>query len=502
VHPELTTYLDTVVKEKMKSLLAKLPLQQLASLDWAQEIARFLALEMSRCLFDAWKELLVQACQALRPCPACGRPRSCKWRDPITVDVLGIQVQLPKLYLECHHCAAPGVSVMKLLTGLTSGDASIQLQLAAAYCASQHSYQNASKELQVHYGQEVERTKVRRMALAVEQEAMAFAEATRRQALERVSGEAKVLGSPMLLLEADGGKVRTGKLEACEPGDPGYGKTTAMRGAAVRKRPTTYRELITFDVRAPGEVEASALDVLVPLEAAPGERSRRMLALASRKGLGDNTKVFGLGDMGSGLAAAFEEAFVGYDNFWSADWKHTRDYVQDAGKVLRGIDVELWAAQMRQAIWDRDEQAKDELLRTAATQRMRRLPAELDKCPVKALTTYLKNNWRHMEFARQLKDGLPIVSARAESQVRDRTKKRFSVAGAWLLENIEPKAVLRSIIAEGRWEEFWTQQIMQSKTRAERGLVERLQQAVAEGRLSQEALTHLVQGTHTTERAA
>jgi len=44
-----------------------------------------------------------------------------------------------------------------------------------------------------------------------------------------------------------------------------------------------------------------------------------MLALAGRKGLGSNTRSIGLGDMGSELAAAFDEAFFDYPgSFWSA----------------------------------------------------------------------------------------------------------------------------------------------------------------------------------------
>ncbi len=77
---------------------------------------------------------------------------------------------------------------------------------------------------------------------------------------------------------------------------------------------------MTFDVRVPGEVEASALDVMVPVHAPEGERARRMLALAARRGLGDGTEVIGLGDMGSSLPAAFAEAFVGYEKArWYCD---------------------------------------------------------------------------------------------------------------------------------------------------------------------------------------
>ena len=106
-----------------------------------------------------------------------------------------------------------------------------------------------------------------------------------------------------LIAEGDGGRVRTGELVACEPGDAGFGKTTPERGLPRRKRPTTWREMITIDVRKPGSDEPSALDVLVPVLAPPGERSRRMPAAASRSGPGDNTTVWAPGDEGCAVAA-------------------------------------------------------------------------------------------------------------------------------------------------------------------------------------------------------
>jgi hypothetical protein len=250
-----------------------------------------------------------------------------------------------------------------------------------------------------------------------------------------------------------------------------------------------WREVITIDVRPPGSADPIALDVAVPFFAAEGERARRMLASAARSGLGDNTQVHGLGDMGSGLAASFEEAFVGYRAKWSADWKHTSDYITEASKVLQTIDTEDWRTHMTEAVWSRDRQRRDTLVATAEEHRVSTLPTGLGKCPVHAVKTYLSNNWRHMLFAERKNSGLPIVSARAEAQVRDRTKNRFSVAGAWRVENVEGKAALRSIIADGRWERFKDAQIEASQTRYEKGLRQRLERAVEQGRLTTAAVS-------------
>jgi hypothetical protein len=485
---ELVAELREIVKAKTLQWLRGQGVLQAASLTLIQQAMSRGGQAAAEAVGAAWRQALIELTLALRECPRCGHRRKIKWRasQPLRVEVLGFTLELPKPYLECGCCNAPGVSVVTLLTGLSSGEASAQLKLAAAYCASAKSYGESRRDIAVHYGQQQERTKVRRMALEVEQEAMAFAEAERSTQLERLGAEAKTVGVPLIQLEADGGKVRTGTLEPCQPGDAGFGQRTPKRDLPRRKRPVSWREVITMDAREPGAAEASALDVLVPLGAPSGERSRRMLALAGRAGLGSNSRSLGLGDMGSELAASFDEAFFDYlGSFWSADWKHTSDYVMAAAKVLsKRFDAMAWTMAMKQAIWHRDRAQCNALLLQARVHRVKHLPRELDKCPVAALETYLDNNWKHMRFAELKAMGLPFVSARAEAQVRVRTKDRFSVAGAWRLQNVEPKATLRAIIADGRWDAFRASIIEQHRSQFERALLARLSQAVDEQRLS------------------
>jgi hypothetical protein len=250
--------------------------------------------------------------------------------------------------------------------------------------------------------------------------------------------------------------------------------------------------IITLDVREPGESEPSALDVMVPALAATGERERRMLALATRKGLGDNTRVFGLGDLGSNLPSAFDEAFVGYDAVYSGDWQHVREYVHNAASVLVDLDAESWQQQMRDVIWNRDERQRDALLQQAHDHRVEELPRQMQRCPVRALRTYLTNNWTRMQAASFKEQGLDFVSARAEAQVRDRTKARFAVPGAWRQESLEPKATLRAIIAEGRWKSFRADYLRRSRTLFDQQLTQRLEQAIDDGRLHSDQLIELL----------
>jgi len=297
------------------------------------------------------------------------------------------------------------------------------------------------------------------------------------------------------MLQGDGGSVRTGTLVDCEPDDEGYGKTTPKTKKPRRKRVTRKREIITLDMRQPGQMDPLGLDVVVPCVAAPGERSRRMLALAARCGLGDNTEVLGLGDLGSNLPASFDEAFVGYNNTYSGDWKHVCNYVDGASAVLENIDEEDWNRSMRNAIWNRDKDQRDALLKEASDQRVDELPKELTVCPVHALDSYVRNNWHRMRSAQFKAMGVDYVSARAEAQVRERTRKRYEVPGAWRQENLEGKATLRAIIAEGSWPRFcqWCRERIMDDFSMQ--LVLRLNVAVAQGRLSQHQADDFLNGS-------
>lgn len=495
-----------LVGQAVRARLAHFGLGEIASLDRIEALVRALVTALAVVAFEVWAEVLTEmAIGVALNCPGCGHARKCKRRQdaPMLVRALGLTVAVPKPYFECARCEAPGVSISALLSGLTSGAASSELKVRAGYSASQHSYGKAKRDLLVHYGETVERTALRRMALEVETHAKDFAERTRVEALSRIAGERRTVGTPQLMLQADGGMVRTGTLVPCVRGDPGFEKKTQKRGLPRRKRDTQFRELMTFDVREPGAVEASALDVMVPVHAPPGERARRMLALAARKGLGDETEVLGLGDMGSSLPTSFAEAFVGYPkSHWYGDWRHVCDYVRKASDVLVGVDQAHWRQKMRDACWERDERERDRLLRRARKHRVPELPPHMDKCPVATLDTYLRNNWDHIR-AKELKErGFEYVSSRAESQVRDRTHVRFHVAGAWRSEHLEGKGTLRAIIDEGRWLHFRADYLRHAACAFEDQLVLRLERARTEGRLSPEQIAAILDRPTAEQREA
>ena len=83
--------------------------------------------------------------------------------------------------------------------------------------------------------------------------------------------------------------------------------------------------------------------------------------------------------------------------------------------------------------------------------------------------------------------------------MRDRTKDRYAVAGAWNLDNLEGKATLRAIVAGGSWGTSRAHFLEKSRTDFERGLRQRIQQAVARGRVTDEQATKILSQNASTE---
>ena len=495
---ECFTGLEPIVKQQLRLMMSRVSLMHILDKNWLQAFVRQCFLWLAQLVCACWLAAIEDIAKKMAlPCPKCGKPRKCKTRPSakMTVRLLGCDVEVPKLYFECGQtdCDAPGISITKVLTGLRDGSASAELELAAAYTASQHSYAEASRELEVHHGQSIERTTVRRMALHVEAKAKTFLEQQRSEATSSLASPK--YGVRSLIVQSDGGSVRTGELVDCEPGDWRFGKVTPKTGKPCRKRKTQNREIITIDAREPGSDQPGALDVVVPCMTPNGynQRPERLLAAAARAGLGEKTLVLGLGDLGSSLPESFDIAFVNYDSVYSGDWKHVRDYVDNAWAVLDcSMDHASWDKKMRDCIWNRDASERDKLLNQAYCLADKTQLDKVERCPLWALDSYLINNWSRMN-AKQFKDmGVDFVSARAECQVRVRTKDRYSVAGAWHPDNIEGKAVVRAIIAEGSWERFRQWYRERNAISFEIQLRNQLVQAEIEGRICLKSLQQLV----------
>ena len=143
---ELIAVLRGAVKENVEAFLAHQLPGEVACKDWVQGLCRRVLPPLAESLFEAWTEVLTDMAREVGlTCPQCGKARKCKTRpgQGMKIRLLELDVRVPKLYLECGHCDAKGVSITRLLTGLHSGDASVELKLMAGYCGAEHSYGKA-----------------------------------------------------------------------------------------------------------------------------------------------------------------------------------------------------------------------------------------------------------------------------------------------------------------------------------------------------------------------
>ena len=219
--------IETAVKDHVRDTLSMRRDAEVFDIDRVEAGLRSAMQRLACGIMQAWGDHASQVAIELGgPCPGCEQPRKVRRRSPMTVTMLGLEVEIPKPYLDCGRCDAPGVSIMPLLTGLRSGVSSSEVALMASYCGAEKTYGRASRDLAVHHGIEVERTAVRRMALEVEKLAIGYADAQRERLLADAGREVRKQGIPCLMLQADGGSVRVGELRPTRPGEAGHGKLT------------------------------------------------------------------------------------------------------------------------------------------------------------------------------------------------------------------------------------------------------------------------------------
>jgi hypothetical protein len=106
---ELITQLRNAIEEHLQEYLHQQSMRQLLSVDQMEALTRTRLLTLALAMFDVWKVVLEQAARQLGlSCPGCGKRRKCKTRasKPMAVKLLGLSIEVPKLYLECGHCEA------------------------------------------------------------------------------------------------------------------------------------------------------------------------------------------------------------------------------------------------------------------------------------------------------------------------------------------------------------------------------------------------------------
>ena len=152
----------------------------------------------------------------------------------------------------------------------------------------------------------------------------------------------------------------------------------------------------------------------------------------------------------------FEEQFHQEQHSACADFYHTDEYLSGAAKAI-------WPDEQNRRLW---MAAVSDLLKLSETEVVaQQLAAHVCRpgCPTddhgeylaKVALRYVLNHESYMDYARFVKEGLPIGSGEAEGGVRHWIRRRLDIPGAWREDHLDSMCALMTIKASGWWEDFW-----------------------------------------------
>ena len=308
-----------------------------------------------------------------------------------------------------------------------SREYSLPLQRALTDFGADHSFVVASKKMREHYGVELPASSVRDCTLA---------HAKGSGAVEHPVPKRQV---QTLVTEMDGTMLPIVATQ-CGPGlDGRKGKELFWREARLcLARPLDAVDAVygaTF-----GTVQVAGW---------------LWHQVAGAAGLGVNTRVHGLGDGATWIVNTFHEQFgTGKDSraAYMIDFHHVSDYLAAAAQVVAPQGNKQWLHQQQELL----RQSKvSEVLQSLEPHLE---PAEQEEAPIRSAHDYISGRQPYMDYAGALAAGLPIGSGEVEGGHRHVLQRRLKIPGAWWLEsNAEAMLQLRTVRANGDWDNYWTQ---------------------------------------------
>lgn len=139
------------------------------------------------------------------------------------------------------------------------------------------------------------------------------------------------------------------------------------------------------------------------------------------------------------------------------DFYHVSEYVKLAAAIIHPRRKKLADA------WSEEQLHLLKNKHAAAKRLLKELCAEMEKLPIKKrdnlqkVITYFKNHYKQMNYARQIKDNLPIGSGVTEAACKELIKQRLCNSGMrWKKNGASAVIALRSLVMTGdRWQQFW-----------------------------------------------
>jgi len=461
---EFTVTLDDVVptvagfaKPVFESYLLSQSEEMRLRLDGLEGLLRplFYALEGAfwKLTFDWLGE---QAERVAGTCTVCRR-RCTRHHGAVPVVVLGRSVEVDAVRFYCRPCKRSRSPIRDWL-GIESGMASAEFERAVTSFSSEMSFGKSAQQMKEHHHQDVDRTRIERTTYSVGRDAVEYLGERRKRAHDAVAEYEGVRpGVERIILTADGGGVPVGELRRPDPEEAE--SFTPVRGLPVGKKVKTTREVRLVRAWKDGVATGQIVDLHIAPHNQTEVSGERMFAAAVETGLGDNTLVHGVFDMGTWIRTQFLEQFSAYPHSMCADFFHTTEYVSDAGRAFhpQGDERKAWLGVQAHSLKAGDRQAILDALRkhTCADDGVGCPKTDRGECAVVVGRRYLTRFGEFMTYPEFLADGLPIGSGAAEGGIRHLVRRRLDVPGDWREENVALVAALVSVRESGWWDDFW-----------------------------------------------
>lgn len=442
-----TTWVDRIAEEVnalFRSALSALPDEQRLRLNGIEHLVDEILGRIRAGLWETtvafWAELAEQ--RAAR-CPDCDHASE---RSPATtlVVVAGLAVSVPAVYYYCRPCKRGRTPVAQWL-GLQRGLVSGELERQVVSLSTRVSFHETGKQMRLQHQQHVDVGKVERITHAVARDAQTFLQLQHDKAVRNLKHKPARKGVPLLLVTTDGGGAPVGILK--RPLARDAKELTPVRKLPVGKREQTHREMRAIVVHGPEERgQQRSVDVHLSVHDHPEVSGERMLAVAAMAGLGCDTHVHGVFDMGTWIRPQFIACFGTYDHTICADQQHVRKYLKAAATAMFDAEPE------RQRWLDEQEGRMNGGRWCSIVNALG--PGEQKE--VDAARKYILNHHEDMNNYGQLRArGLPVGSGEAEGAVRHMIRKRENIGGVWLEDHLPGIGALTSIWESGLWDAFF-----------------------------------------------
>jgi hypothetical protein len=340
---------------------------------------------------------------------------------------------------------------------------SLKLERASVDLGADVPFRKADQKLQEHYGISIGQTAIRRINLKHAKQAKIYEETAKPMA--------KLKKDDQILSETDGTMIPVIEHRPLTDQGADFPKRDQRKN-----KQCVYKEMKLTMARLvkSGDIIIKRQAAPVKFEATTGDveaASQRMKHSLSSLGATQKTKVHAVGDGALWIEGQYRQITKGRSNYL-IDFYHLMEYLKPAGKSY--IDKQNPKTDFNQSEYDK---AQEIWLETAVMKikesRIQEVVEELrpfveptgytDK-PIRDFVTYIDNRPSQFNYKAAIEDGLPIGSGEIESAHKSLIQRRVKIPGAWWeIHNADHMVALRTLIANGHWENYWQDYVINNR---------------------------------------